>query len=457
MKSLRLRLLSGTLCWIGLTILVAGLGLNRLFAQHVAAQFQAGIQTHLDQLIAHFDIDSNGNPVLNLPLSDPRFSKPFSGLYWQIDPLASDKPSPQAGSMRSRSLWDQKLALPATGLVPGKVAVLPLAGPGNTVLTARVLEISMDDRPFRLAVAADTAAMDVAIAQFRRLLWASLLLLGGGLVLAAFLQVSMGLSPLRRLQESLARVRLGKSPRLTEDFPREVLPLVEELNRVLEQNDRFLERARTQAGNLAHALKTPLAILTNAVAAPENRGTELGRLVGEQLDVARHQIDAHLARARSAALAKSSRSATPVAPVIQALARTLQRIHADKHLRIEAGNVAPGVSFRGEQEDLQEMLGNLLDNACKWARQLITIDASVREQRLRIRIDDDGEGVSAGQIQAILQRGVRADELTPGSGLGLSIVTELAQLYDGSLTLGESPLGGLRATLDLPATASLPQ
>lgn len=455
MSSLRLRLLVGTLCWIAVSILAAGWGLDQLFERHITAQFNAGLQTHLDQLTAHLDIDEQDQPQLKVPLSDPRFNKPFSGLYWQIDRLASPGRAAQIGALRSRSLWDQTLRVPDAPQIAGRASSARLSGAQGMPLGARVLTLSIDGQPLRLAVAADEALLREPIRNFRRTLWLALLLLGGGLALAALLQVLVGLAPLRGLQAALARVRRGETPRMNGRFPSELRPLVDEFNQVLTQNDALVERARTQAGNLAHALKTPLAILANA-ARRENPGTELGRLVAEQVELARRQVDTHLARARSAALARRSSCATPLAAVVDGLVRTLQRIHAGRPVRIDAAPIDASLAFRGEAQDLQEMLGNLLDNACKWARSHIVVSADALGGQLRIRVEDDGPGVAVAQRPAILQRGVRADERTPGSGLGLSIVSDLAQLYEGTLALDDSALGGLRVELTLPAAQESP-
>ncbi len=456
MSSLRLRLLTGTLSWIVVSILVAGWGLDRLFEQHITAQFNVELQTHLDQLTAHLDIDAEGQALLKVPLSDPRFKKPFSGLYWQIDRLAASGRPEQSGTLRSRSLWDQTLHIPDTPHPAGQPIAAHLTDGQGKPLGARILTLRIDGQPLRLTVAADEALLREPIRDFRQMLWLALLLLGGGLALAALLQVLVGLAPLRELQAALARVRRGEAARLSGRFPSELKPLADEFNQVLSQNDAIIERARTQAGNLAHALKTPLTILTNAAAAGETRESELARLVTEQAGLARRQVDTHLARARSAALARHYGNGTPLVPVIDGLVRAVQRIHDGGNVRIEVAPIDPALAFRGEAQDLQEMLGNLLDNACKWARSRIRISADRADGWLHIRIEDDGPGVPHAQRPAILQRGVRADERTPGSGLGLSIVSDLVQLYEGTLTLEDAALGGLRVELTVPAAPATP-
>lgn len=445
MRSLQLRLLFGTLFWIAASLLVTGWGLGKLFQQHVAAQFHAELQTHLDQLTAHLEFDEQGRPILDLPLSDPRFNKPFSGFYWQINRPAG------AGIVRSRSLWDQVLAVPADALTTGESHRHRIAGPQGMILGAVERSVTLDGLPLRLIVAADESLMVEPVSRFKGELWLALGVLGLGLALAAALQVFVGLAPLRRLQAALGRVRNGEAAQLEGNFPSELMPLAREFNSVLAQNAEVVARARTQVGNLAHALKTPLAVLANAASAPENSASELARQVGMQVDMARQQVDYHLARAQAAATARLPGARTLLAPVVEGLLRTLRRIHADRALELHVDAFSPSLAFRGEEHDLQEMLGNLIDNACKWAHSRVTVRIDDEEEGLRIVVEDDGRGVADEQKTAILRRGVRADEQVPGTGLGLSIVADLAQLYGGKLRLADSPLGGLQALLSLPA------
>jgi signal transduction histidine kinase len=269
----------------------------------------------------------------------------------------------------------------------------------------------------------------------------------------AYLQVTLGLAPLGRLRAALSALRDGQTQRLEGRYPDEVQPLVDDLNSVLDRQALTLERARTQAGNLAHALKTPLTVLgqgaANAARVADARD-ELPALVMDQVQVARRHIDWHLARARAAAAQGNGTLKTPLQPVAEGLVRVLQKLHADRQLSIRA-DVDPRLMFAGESQDLQEMLGNLLDNACKAAHRQVLLGAMQTGTRLRVTVDDDGPGIAPGQVDLALARGHRLDESTPGSGLGLAIVQELAKLYEGQVTLGVSPLGGLLVTLDLPA------
>jgi signal transduction histidine kinase len=460
--SLRQRLLLGTLVWIALSIIVAGWALGGLFRQHVAQQFDAELGTHLDQLVAHLVVDQAGNPSLSAAQSDPRFSKPLSGLYWQIDRLQLPVGG-GIGLLRSRSLWDDVLRLPADSLADGEVHRHRIPGPGNTWLGAIERVIILDavsegsdpgGRAFRAVVAADERQMAEPIEHFDGMLWLALGLLGGGLAVVAVIQVRIALAPLGRLRGALGAVREGRNRRLAGEFPGEVQPLVEEFNAVLAENAEVVERARTQAGNLAHALKTPLSVIANAVRAGEGHGVsaadDTARLIGAQVEVARRQIDYHLSRSRVAASLRIPGARTRVVPVIDGLVRVMGRIHAERNLGLAAEPPAGDPSFRGEEQDLQEMLGNLLDNACKWAARRVRIVSESDGRTLRILVDDDGCGLPAAARERVLNRGERADEQVPGSGLGLAIVAELAGLYGGRVELADSPLGGLRVVLVLP-------
>ena len=436
-----------------------GWGLGKLFRQHVEAQFHAELRTHLDQLTAHITLDAQGRAQLALPLSEPRFGRPYSGYYWQVDAIGPTGASIAPALLRSRSLWDVALAVPEDALAEGDIHVHQVVGPQGKYLGLVERSVHLDDSPdgkphtLRLLAAADADLMAEPVSRFNGALWLALGVLGAGLVLAAVVQVSVGLSPLRALRTALARVRGGEVPRLAGDFPVEVAPLVEEFNTVLAHNADVVERARTHAGNLAHALKTPLSVLANAAQAKEQQDPELARLVLEQIGVARRQVDYHLARAQAAAATRVPGAKTVLVPVVEGLVRVMQRIHAQREVAITVHPWPAALAFRGEAQDLQEMLGNLLDNACKWAKHRVEIGAHSEGANLTLTLDDDGPGLDVPQRDAVMRRGVRADEQVPGSGLGLAIVDDLARLYGGRVDLLDSPLGGLRAALTLPAVA----
>jgi signal transduction histidine kinase len=455
-NSLRVRLLAGTLIWIVISILVAGWGLGQLFHQHVAAQFDAELKNHLDQLTAQLILDDRNQAEIRLPPSDPRLNKPLSGLYWQIDRIAAAGEHPTKAVLRSRSLWDETLVVPADTPADGELHQHRIDGPQGVALRVVERTVTIDTHSLRLMVAANESLMTEPIADFKGHLWLALGILGMGLTFAASMQVLVGLAPLRSMQDALGRVRRGGARNMEGTFPSEILPLVNEFNTVLAQNAEVVERARTQAGNLAHALKTPLSVLANAANASEKRDDDLARLVVSQIDTVRKQVDYHLSRAQAAASVQVPGIRTAVEPVIQGLVRVMQRVHADRQLEFVVHPEQANLAFRGEEQDLQEMLGNLIDNASKWARSRIEIQVSDESGKLRVSIGDDGKGIAETERDHVLKRGVRADEQVPGTGLGLAITADLARMYGGDLVLAQSSLGGLQASLILPAVLFFP-
>jgi len=284
--------------------------------------------------------------------------------------------------------------------------------------------------------------------------WGALSVGAIGLLVAGLTQVRIGLAPFAQLRSRLAAVRQGLSRRVEGSYPSEVQPLVDDLNALLEDRERSVARAQTKAGDLAHGLKTPLAVLAQeAERAGTGEGSELATTVAQQVDRMRRQVDYHLAHARAAASGARLGARCSVEESVEGLVRTLRRLHAERGLVIET-EVPVGLAVRVQREDLDEMLGNLLDNACKWTRSRVRLAASAEaagESEALISVDDDGPGLDPSLQDSVLQRGVRADEASPGSGLGLAIVRDLAELYGGSIRLHESPTGGVRARLELPA------
>ncbi|WP_290982986.1 ATP-binding protein, partial [Hyphomicrobium sp.] len=331
--------------------------------------------------------------------------------------------------------------------------------PGPTGTTIRILEFidspghDPDKTKYSIIVAGPMDWFEATVAKFRTRLTSALALVGLGLLAATVFQVRFGLLPLRRVEKSLAGIRSGEAERLEGNLPAEIEPLQAELNALIDSNQDIIDRARTQVGNLAHALKTPLAVITNEAREEESA---FGSKVAQQADLMRDQITHYLDRARIAARSNTIGRVTPVEATAEPLVRALERIHQDKGIAIDF-TVQPGVKFQGEKQDLEEMLGNLLDNACKWGKSRVFLAAGVNPQdppllrKLRITVEDDGPGLSPEQRAKIGKRGLRLDETKPGSGLGLSIVSDLASSYRGKLRLDASQHGGLKAVLELPA------
>lgn len=446
-RSLRFRLLAGALVWIAGALVAAGAILVDLFQEHVQRRLEAELATHLDQLTAALEVAPDGRARLVQEPSDPRFRRPLSGLYWQVEAVGEP--------LRSRSLWDQALALPPDAIADGEVHRHRIPGPAEPrlILLERSVVLPGATAPWLLAVAADARLVAEPTAAFARTLALSLGVLGLALLAAGVVQVEVGLRPLARLRRELAAVRAGLRKRFaTAAVPVEVEPLAEDLNLLLEHSEAVLARARVQAGNLAHALKADLAVLANEVRGltPANVGEAAPRIEG-RLERMRRHLDHHMARARAAAARGVPGVSTEVGAVADGLARTLGRLHAGRGLELVVA-IPAGLRFGGEQEDLQEMLGNLMDNACKWARQRVHVTGRAEDRdTLVLAVEDDGPGLPPGRAEIVPAPGVRLDESVPGTGLGLAVVRDLAELYGGVLQLGAAKLGGLRAELRLPA------
>lgn len=459
-RSLRVRLLAATLVALVVALVLAGVLLAGLFHAHVLRQFESVLAAQLDQVTARLEFDATGRPQIDAGLlTDPRWSRPYSGLYWQID--GGPGASPQRGVLRSRSLWDAELVVPPAAIRDGGMHILRTAGPdgANLLVVARTVRHGDGaDTAWRVLVAGDLRETQAAVDRFNGTLVASLAVLLGLLCVAAVAQVAVGLAPLRALRRALAAVHAGRAQRLEGRFPSEVQPLIDDFNAVLDRNAEVVLRARTQAGNLAHAIKTPLAAITQAATAARadrQAAAELAPLVQEQVELARRHVDWHLARSRAAAAQGLPGARTVLAPVLAGLVRVLDKLYADRGGAIACELADPRLAFAGESQDLHEILGNVLDNACKWARSGVRVSAArVRDgthARLRVVVEDDGPGIDAARREVVMSRGARLDESVPGSGLGLAIVQELVGMYAGSVTLGASALGGLRVELTLPA------
>ena len=441
-SSLAFRLVALAALWSAAVLLLGGLVLSGLFRDSVERAFDARLAVLLEGLVAAAEIDPQAGLELTRSPGEPRFEQPLSGWYWQIEGGVE--------LLRSRSLWDGRLDLPA--LRDGGTGGETLAGPAQQQLrlVQRRIYLPEAEAPFLFAVAGDRTEIEAEIDGFNATLAWALALLVAGLVAAVLIQVRIGLLPLRRLGQELASIRAGGRERLDEALPAEIAPLAHELNALIDHNAEVVERARTHGGNLAHGLKTPLSVLLNDAGRASG---PLAQSVRRQAEAMQRQIDHHLVRARAAATARVIGARTELGPVVGDLVRTIGRIHARRGIEIEA-KLAPALAFRGERQDLEEMLGNLLDNACKWARREVCLTARAEAGRLVVTIDDDGPGLAAQERDAVLARGTRLDESVPGSGLGLGIVKDIAQLYGGAIALEAAPAGGLRARLALPAAGA---
>ena len=274
--------------------------------------------------------------------------------------------------------------------------------------------------------------------------------LAAAFVLGGLLSIRRGLSEFNQLRARLSEVHEGRKQRIDGSYPEEVQPLVDDLNALLAHREKAVALAQAKAGDLAHGLKTPLAVLLQEAERVKATGEhELAATITQQAERMRRQVDYHLAHARATASGATPGTACFVAESAEGLVRTLLRLHAERGITIQS-DIPSDHAVRAQREDVDEMIGNLLDNACKWANARVTVTSAQENSNLAITVDDDGPGLEPAKREVVLKRGVRADEAAPGSGLGLAIVRDLAELYGGTITLESSPLGGLRAQLLLP-------
>jgi len=454
-NSLATRLFLSASAWVVVILVITGFVLSSVYRSATERAFDRRLNLYLRTLIAEVATPDEPPDRQFQSLGEPLFELPLSGWYWQITRTDSEKADVRA----SRSLWDKKLPkLEDRGIELTAAGIRQAYVDGPEGQSLRMVERPVDlgaDGKFLVSVAGDATEIFDETRSFDYYLGGTFAALGIVLLLTTIFQVRFGLAPLKRISESIADIRSGRAERLEGVFPVEIAPLARETNALIDANREIVERARTHVGNLAHAIKTPLSVIVNEASA--HTADPFADKVLEQADVMRDQVAHDLDRARNAARVTVVGTVTEVAPTIEALQRTMEKIHRHRGIVIQLKADARA-RFRGERQDLEEMVGNLVDNACKWATSQVFIEVLVEralkpdaDAMLRIIVDDDGRGLSADERVQVSRRGQRLDESKPGSGLGLSIVVDLAALYGGSLSLGSAPIGGLRAELVLPA------
>jgi len=428
--SLKLRLLAAAAVGIALSLLVAGTAFLFIFLHYAGDLARRQLENDFVQLAAKVRIDDGNKIVVDGALSDPRFERPYSGLYWQID-------EPQQTPIRSRSLFDA--ALP--DLTAGHEIEL-IDGPNKTPLFALVKSLVLpladgSERKLSVTMAVDRSEIDDAAQGFRNDLILGLGILSAALLVGALIQILLGLRPLQMLDEAVKDVHGGNAQRLTGRFPSEVQPLVSSLNELLEGRDAALERARQRASNMAHGLKTPLTVL-NAVADDMDRhGYKAASFsIRENAELINSQVERQLARARMAS--GQGNASTPLRPAVDRILRAISKTPEGVNLNWD-NTIAADAAVAIERNDLLEILGNLLDNARKWAKSEVRISHDTD----LLRIEDDGPGVAAAQLMEIEKRGLKLDNARAGHGLGLAITRELAEAYGLILKYERSSLGGL--------------
>lgn len=435
--SLSRRLLAGAALFIAVALLVAGAVIGLLLHHFIQRQVDERLDSQILFLASMLRVDNGGSLSLAGNADGPPFDRPARGWYWQVT-------SP-TGALHGRSLGGNTLDVP---VLPPRSAPRPWDGPGpeGRPLHYRIKPLTIAQTRVEIVATAPRTAVTDPLIDAMTTLGLSLAVLGIALVLAMLLQVRLGLRPLVRLREALAEVRAGRSDRVPAEQPAEVRPLVGELNALLEQNAANLERARRHVSNLAHGLKTPLATLAVALSRERDRDPGLADMV----DTMERRIRHHLGRARAAALGGPTRTQTAVAGRLEGLGQVLAKVNGERRIALTL-DVPATLAVACEQQDFDEIAGNLLENAFKWARTAVAVHAQDDGAGMATLIlDDDGLGLRAEQIADVLRPGKRLDESAPGFGFGLSITQELVELYGGGLDFGRAPLGGLRVILKLP-------
>jgi signal transduction histidine kinase len=427
--------------WISILLLVGGVALDRTLANLITNNFDEQLEYMLTAMIGAAEIGPDGEVFFNRPLGDQRFLEPNSGLYWQISGRGHE-------DFPSRSLWDRSIAVAPVRAGADVRVYDSFQFPNEPLrIIERPIILPGSSTNWVFVVAASRADLNSQISQIRAILAWSFASLGAGLFLLAAVQNWYGLLPLRRVRRAIQRIRGAGENRVTEPLPLEVQPLVDELNALLAHTEKQAEEARTHAGNLAHALKTPLTVVMNAATA---HAPDLAETVIREAAVMRRQVDHHLARARAVGRRAVGQSRTSVWESAEAVYRAVSRLHPDVRLDMD-GNRSAVIAM--ERQDLDEILGNLVENAAKYGggSVFVTVDAEPDAQDCVITVEDDGMGIPTEERTRIFDRGVRLDSGKPGTGLGLAIVRDVVEIYGGSATLDESEdLGGLLVRLELP-------
>jgi signal transduction histidine kinase len=435
--SLKSRLLLAAAFWLSAMILAAGVGIPKLVSDYLVQDTKDQLSLSMDEITANIEVDSEGKLIMPSRLSDPRFNQPYSGIYWTIKTKGDE--------LRSRSLWDKKLTFEEDSLsINTKVKG---ANDEELIYVQKNIYLPEIKQPITITIGLDEDPLEKTLHQLTGQLWVILGLLFSGVLFLIGIQVSWSLRPLAKMQSELVMLRKGEQQALSQHYPQEIAPLVSDLNALLFHYQELLERARHHAGNLSHSLKTPLSVLKN----------ELSYLTEEEkarlsipIDQLQEHIDYHLGRARMAGAMNILSVATSPSERIDAISMAFDKVYAEREILL-INELDTESKITVDKTDLDEMLGNLLENSYKWAHSMIRVHASIPvNNQISIIIEDDGCGIPKEKFEHVLKRGFRLDESTPGTGLGLHIVNEMAHSYRGSLALDKSPMGGLKATLTFP-------
>jgi signal transduction histidine kinase len=447
LQSLRLRLLALAAVAVTIAMVLSAIGLVALFGRHVERSIGQQLDTQIVQLAGNLRFDADGKLFLDAEPGDPRFEKVFGGLYWQITDVARDV------KLRSVSLWDSELALGNTG--PASVQALSFHGLGPDAVPTLVHQRSVIltnkkiDRPITISVAINTSELEALKTGFGYDLVPAIIVLGALLLGGLWWQVTSGLAPFASVSEGVKSIRDGQSTRLSDDVPTEIKPLVTEVNLWLGAQENLILRARDRAADLAHGLKTPLTALTSDVA--RLRAAKQNAVANDIEEIAqrmRQIVERELARSRLRH-ARSHHRPVSVSKSATAIIRTLMRTPQGEHKRFE-NRAAVDALVAIDGDDLNDILGNLLENAARAAKSHIMVETTVSGPTIIVTIADDGPGVSEDKLDQLTTRGVRLDSSKGGAGLGLSLVTDILEAYGSQLHFERSDLGGLEVSFTLP-------
>ena len=440
-NTLAFRIIALSSIWIVIALVFTGAMLVSNHREHTAQHYDAHVKMHLEELTGASQFVDDGRFNLAFQPSDPRYHDLYSGWYWEVK---------QAGKTlkRSPSLGENNLDM-KDKQPTGDVVIHEISGPNNEILRVHVIQIAVDPNrdPLVFLATAPTEGITEDVVDYSNHIVFNFIALGIGLLLAVLLQVRVALKPLKAISTRISEIRAGKTRKLPEDQLEDVQPLVDELNNLLDHNAVLVKRARNQLGDLAHSVKNPLTVINNAAHDMEAGQRDL--ILRQTTDISR-SVDHYLSRARTYGTEKVLGSRSSIKTATEDLVYAMQRIYLKRNLIFDLSR-SQGCWFRGEAQDLEEMLGNLMDNACKWARSRVRICCGTNDDRLEIMVEDDGPGIAQEEFESVMRRGHKLDDSKPGHGQGLGIVKDIAALYGGSLNLARSELGGLQAKLDLPS------
>ena len=444
MNSLALRLFLSASVWIIFTLFSGGLLLSNVFRESTQKAFEDKLNFFMETLIGASRVDSTSSITVVSELGDPRFFRPYSGWYWQINEKSKTL-------VRSRSMWDQVFTLDKR-LIGGRAKFIDEAlrqttqnNPGvssqNLVVIQREISFPGMSTPITFMVSGNTNEFEKNILRYNNILVSSLVLLGLGLFVSVFLQVKFGLLPLEKIKNSLFKIRNGDATKLEDIYPTEVSPLAKEINTLLDHNEKIISRAKMNVGNLAHALKTPVAVIKNHITAKKNDD-----VIDSQMIVIENYINKYLQKARASATSKLKKTKIDITEVIKKMRQIFKKINPELKIIFKSNNEK--FLIAGSEDDIDEIIGNVMENACKWTKTQVIIEIfKISKDQIKLCISDDGPGLPEKKMKEVFDRGFRLDEQTQGTGLGLNIVKDAVKNFSGSVWLEKSKFGGLKVNI----------